>query len=125
VRRTSHRARTAWALVAAATLVIGLAAAAGSFLIRQAGADIPTVSDVAGRLRSGTVAFTWPDPGVLAGDNYVVTLRTGESSIQRGTEFSVDPNGQPSVCVTVTVNREGKSGAPSSEKCVEVAGGGQ
>jgi serine/threonine protein kinase len=125
VHRPGRRAGTAWALVAASVLVIGLAAAAGSFLIRLSATGIPTVSDVAGRLTSGTVAFTWPDPGVRAGDNYIVTLRTGESSIQRSTEFNVDPNGQATVCLTVTVNREGKSGAPSSEKCVDTTGGGQ
>lgn len=113
-----------WALIASSVLVVGLAATAASLLVRQDVTDIPAVSELDGRLSSGTVTFTWTDPGVRSGDNYVVTLRSGESSIQRGTEFSVDPNGQPSVCVTVTVNREGKPGQPSGEKCVETAEGG-
>lgn len=119
-----RRGAMMWALIASSVLVVALAATAASLLVRQDVSDIPAVSELDGRLSSGTVTFTWTDPGVRSGDNYVVTLRSGGSSIQRGTEFSVDPNGQPSVCVTVTVNREGKPGKPSGEKCVETAEGG-
>lgn len=80
------------------------------------------MSDVDGATRGGSVLFEWPDPGIREGDNYVVALRSGETSIQRGTAFSVDPNGVARVCVTVTVNREGKYGEPSGEKCVDVSG---
>ena len=125
VRRRGRRTGTLWALVAAAALIVGLAATAATLIVRQAGTSIPTVSDVSGRLEQGTVVFTWADPGARQDDNFVVKLRTGETSIQRGTEFSVDPKGQTGVCVTVTVNREGKNGAPSGEKCVDVDGGGQ
>jgi len=125
---TAHRPRrrslTLWALIAAAVIIVGLAGTAATILVRQVGSGIPTVSDVSGELRNGTVRFSWADPGVRDGDSYVVALRTGESSIQRGTEFSVDPKGQPRVCVTVTVNRDGKGGTPSGEKCVDAAGEG-
>ena len=121
VHRPGRRTGMIWALGVASVLIVGLAAAAVTLSVRQAGADIPTVSDVAGRLQAGTVVFGWADPGLRADDNYIVKLRTGETSIQRGTEFSVDPTGQASVCVTVTVNREGKSGSPSGEKCVDVS----
>ncbi len=125
---TAHRPRrrtlTLWALIAAAVIIVGLAATAATILVRQVGSGIPTVSDVSGELRNGTVQFAWADPGVRDGDSYVVALRTGESSIQRGTEFSVDPKGQPRVCVTVTVNRDGRGGTPSGEKCVDTAGDG-
>ena len=121
VHRPGRRTGMIWALGVASVLIVGLAAAAVTLSVRQAGADIPTVSDVAGRLQAGTVVFGWADPGLRADDNYIVKLRTGETSIQRGTEFSVDPTGQTSVCVTVTVNREGKSGSPSGEKCVDVS----
>jgi hypothetical protein len=104
--------------------VIGLAGTAATLLVRQAATEIPTVSNVTGSLSSGTVVFSWSDPGVREEDSYVVTTRTGESSMQRGTEFSVDPQGEGRVCVTVTVNREGKIGAASGEKCVDVADGG-
>ena len=123
-QRPRRRTLTFWALIAAAVIIVGLAATAATVLVRQVGSGIPTVSDVSGELRSGTVQFSWADPGVRDGDSYVVALRTGESSIQRGTEFSVDPKGQPRVCVTVTVNRDGKGGTPSGEKCVDTAGDG-
>jgi hypothetical protein len=70
------------------------------------------------------VVFAWPDPGVKADDTYVVTVPGGASSIQRRTEFTVDAQGANRVCLTVSVNREGKTGASSSEKCVDVAARG-
>ena len=112
-----------WALMAASLLTVGLSATAAALLVQRNAADIPVVSEIAGRLRSGTVVFTWSDPGLRPGDNYVVTLRTGEESRQKGTEFSVDATGRANVCLTVTVNREGKPGEPSGEKCVETAEG--
>ncbi len=114
-----RRLLTAWGLVAAAALIVGLATTAATMLVTQSGTEIPRVSDVDGEFRSGTVVFSWADPGVRDGDNFVVTLRNGMSSIQRGTEFRVDPQGQSRVCATVTVNRAGKSGIPSGEKCVD------
>jgi serine/threonine protein kinase len=122
VPRRRRRTLSVWARIAAAALIVGLAATAATILVRQAGTEIPGVSDVAGELRSGTVVFSWDDPGMRDGDSFVVTLRTGESSIQRGTEFTVDPKGQSRVCVTVSVSRDGKSGAPSGEKCVDTGG---
>ncbi|HSP51593.1 MAG TPA: serine/threonine-protein kinase [Cryobacterium sp.] len=116
-----RRTLTVWGLVAGAALVALLATTAATVLVNQSGTDIPLVSDVDGELRSGTVVFSWADPGVRDGDNFVVTLRNGESSIQRGTEFRVDPQGQQRVCATVSVNRDGRSGAPSGEKCVDSA----
>lgn len=122
--RARRRTLTAWGLVAAAALILGLATTAATVMVRQSGTDIPLVRDVSGEIRSGTVVFSWDDPGVRPGDTYVVTLRNGDSSIQRGTEFTVDPQGQPRVCATVTVNRDGKIGSPSGEKCVASPGSG-
>ncbi len=123
IHRRGGRGRVMWALVAASLLTVGLSATAAALLVQRNAADIPAVSEIAGRLRSGTVVFTWADPGLRPGDNYVVTLRTGEESRQKGTEFSVDATGRANVCLTVTVNREGKPGEPSGEKCVETAEG--
>ncbi|TFC94638.1 MULTISPECIES: serine/threonine-protein kinase [Cryobacterium] len=119
--RSPRRLLTIWALVAGAAVILGLAGAAATVLVRQTGTEIPGVSDLDGELRSGTVRFSWSDPGVRDGDNYVVTLRTGASSIQRGTEFTVDPQGETRVCATVAVNRDGRIGEPSGEKCVDSA----
>ncbi|ANP71812.1 serine/threonine-protein kinase [Cryobacterium arcticum] len=87
---------------------------------------IPRVSDVAGSGSDGTVVFSWADPGTVPGDSYLVRLGTGETSLQRGTEFTVQTDSaQPGagqaepVCVTVSVNRDGRTGAASTEKCVD------
>jgi hypothetical protein len=45
---------------------------------------------------------------------------TGESSVQRQTQFAIDPRGVDRVCIRVTVSRQGTSGAPSRETCVDV-----
>ena len=119
--RKQRRTLTVWGLISAAVIIVGLATTAAMVLVNQRGSDIPLVSDVDGELRSGTVVFDWADPGIRDGDNFVVTLRNGASSIQRGTEFRVDPQGEPRVCATVTVNRDGKTGAPSGEKCVDTS----
>jgi serine/threonine protein kinase len=123
VQPRRRRTMLVWGLVAASVVIIGLAGTGVSLLGRQVASGIPTVVNVDGSVRNGTVVFSWNDPGIREGDSYVVTTRGGTSSIQRATDFSVDPHGESQVCLTVTVNREGKTGAPSGEKCVDVAGG--
>jgi len=119
----SRRRRTRrWTGLAWAGGLILLAGTAAMVLTLVAGgntAGIPQVSDVTGTPRAGSIVFAWENPGVQSSDNYVVQLRSGEKSIQRGTEFGVDPEGRGTVCVTVTVNRAGVSGEPSAEKCVD------
>ncbi len=110
----------AWALVAAAVLVLALGTTATLVLIRATSTDIPTVTDVQSTISDGTVTFSWADPGIDATDSYQIGTNTGESSIQRSPEFTVDAQPGDRVCLTVTVNRDGKTGAPSSEKCADV-----
>jgi len=128
------RRRTLAAVVAGGLLVVGISVVAGALLVGPAlsGAPastgtgaIPRVSDVAGRSTDGTVVFSWADPGVAADDSYVVSLNSGESSIQRGTEFIVQTGNATDtpVCITVTVNRDGRTGAASTEKCIDPAPG--
>ena len=110
----------AWALVAAAVLVLALGTTATLVLLRATSTDIPTVSDVQAATSDGTVTFSWSDPGIDGADSYQIATNTGESSIQRSPSFTVDTQPGDRVCLTVTVNREGKTGNPSSEKCVDV-----
>ncbi|MEC5148624.1 serine/threonine-protein kinase [Cryobacterium sp. GrIS_2_6] len=117
-----RRSALVWALVAASVVIVVLAVVTASALSHQATPGLPTVSNVSGELRDGMVVFGWADPGIAQGDSYVITLRTGESSIQKGTEFSVDPHGQARVCVSVAVNRDGRTGGASGEKCVDAGG---
>ena len=110
----------AWVLVAAAVLVLALGTIATLVLIRATSTDIPTVVDVQGTTENGTVVFSWADPGIKGEDSYQISTNTGESSIQRSPGFTVDAEPGDRVCLTVTVNRDGKTGSPSSEKCVDV-----
>ncbi|HYI33290.1 MAG TPA: serine/threonine-protein kinase [Glaciibacter sp.] len=118
----ARRSRSAliWSLVAAAVVVVGISGVATTLLLRQGASDIPTVSDVTGSLDGTTVVFTWQDPGVLAGDTYVVSVPGGGTSIQRDSQFTVDSQGEDRVCLTVSVNREGRTGDPSGEECVDI-----
>jgi serine/threonine protein kinase len=107
-------------LVACALLVVVLAVTAGVVLVRAGAAnDIPTVRDLSGRVSAGTIVFTWSDPGIESTDSYQVTVDDQPPSSQRATEFRVDAKPGQTVCVTVTVNRDGKTGTPSGQKCVQ------
>jgi len=112
----------AWALVAAAVLVIALGAMATMALIRAGTDDIPRVTDIRSSSSGRSVQFSWGDPGLAGGDSYQITTSDGRSSIQRTASFVVDAEAGDRVCITVTVNREGKTGQPSAEKCVDVGG---
>ncbi len=113
----------AWALVVSAVLVVTLGVIATIVLLRANSDRIPRVTDIQAQPAGGSVEFQWVDPGLLAGDSYQISTNQGTSrSIQQSTTFSVDAQPGDRVCITVTVNREGKTGDPSSEKCVEVNG---
>jgi hypothetical protein len=81
------------------------------------------VRDLSGRVAAGTIVFTWTDPGLQPDDTYQVAVGDQPPSIQHATEFRVDAKAGETVCVTVTVNRDGKTGAPSGQKCVERTNG--
>ncbi len=118
----SRRMQTiTWVLVASAVLVLGLGATALVVLLRAAGDDgIPTVTDISATETGGAVEFRWPDPGLKEDDRYQVQIRDGESAIQASPLFRIDANAGDTVCITVTVNRNGKTGDPSTEKCIDV-----
>ena len=108
------------ALVACALLVVVLGVTAAVVLVRASAAnDIPTVRDLSGRVSEGTIVFSWTDPGIESSDSYQVTVDDQPPSSQRATEFRVDAKPGQTVCVTVTVNRDGKTGSPSGQKCVQ------
>lgn len=114
----------AWLIVACAALVVALGATATVVLVRQSStSDIPTVRNVDGRASAGSVIFSWQDPGLKPGDAYQVQVGDAPPSIQHARQFRVDAVGGPPVCITVTVNRNGRAGAASSEKCVDQVGG--
>lgn len=119
-RRTSA---LVWALAATAG-VVSLAGVIAIVVLLLAPRDtaIPVVSDIAAEQTGGAVEFSWADPGLAAGDLYAITVDGAPSSIQSSTRFVVDAETGDTVCVSVTVNRQGRTGAPSAERCVDVVG---
>lgn len=112
-----------WALVAAAAVVLVLGVTATFVLIRAGSGDIPTVSDIQSRITDDTVTFTWGDPGLQVEDTYQVSANDGSAPAQqREASFTVDSEPGARVCITVAVNREGKTGPPSGEKCADIPG---
>ena len=83
--------------------------------------DIPVVHDIQGRVAGGSVEFSWQDPGLATGDEYQVSVDGVSSSLQRSTSFTVDA-ADKRVCLTVTVNRSGRTGETSAAKCVDPVG---
>jgi eukaryotic-like serine/threonine-protein kinase len=111
-------------IAAAAVVVVALAVIAGVFAIRAyAPSGIPTVTNVSAHVDGGTVLFSWADPGLQPNDAYQVSVGGSAPSIQHSNEFKVGAKPGEQVCITVAVNRDGKTGPPSAEKCVDGASG--
>ncbi|MCU1437855.1 MAG: serine/threonine protein kinase [Naasia sp.] len=116
-RRETHW--LAWLLVGLSVVVIALGTTAMLLLNRAASEDLPRVSDIVVSVDDGSARFTWPDPGLQEGDSYEITTGDGRTSLQREATFLTDARSGARVCITVAVNREGKAGPPSNEKCVD------
>lgn len=111
-----------WVLVTTAVLVIALGGTAFYILIKANTDSIPRVTDISARTTSNSITFTWTDPGLKSGDSYQITTSDGRSSIQRTAAYIIDAKPGDRDCITVTVNRSGKMGPASSEKCVDFSG---
>lgn len=108
------------AVVVCALLMAVMAATAIAVLLRSGGdQSIPTVRDLSGQVSGSTIVFSWSDPGIQTDDTYQVAIDGQPPSSQHATEFRVDAKAGVTVCVTVTVNRDGRTGSPSGEKCVQ------
>ncbi len=119
--RGSGMRALAWVLVATAVLVVALGATATVVLIRASTSDIPTVTNISATVSGTTVEFTWKDPGIGATDTFQIVTNDGSAAVQqRNPAFTVDGVAGQHVCVTVTVNHEGKPGNPSAEKCADI-----
>jgi tRNA A-37 threonylcarbamoyl transferase component Bud32 len=111
-----------WLLIASAVLVMALGATALVVLLRASTDDgIPVVTDISARETDGTVEFSWPDPGIATGDLYEVEVGGIRTATQAQPRFVVDASPGETVCIAVTVNRQGKTGGQSAEKCVDVS----
>ena len=113
----------AWGLIVSAVLVIALGATATFVLIRANSDQIPLVTNIVATAGSGAIKFSWTDPGLTVDDSYQVTTGDGRSSLQASSDyFAQDAKVGDRVCITVAVNRQGKTGPPSAEKCVDFRG---
>ena len=111
-----------WVAVATATLIVGLVLALVIASVSNNSTDVPVVSDIQATVVKNTVTFRWQDPGLEETDSYQIATTDGQSSVQRSPEFTFDANPGDRVCITVMVNREGRSGPASGEKCAEIPG---
>jgi serine/threonine protein kinase len=112
-----------WGLIAIVVLALALGATATFVLLKANNGGIPTVSNINAKVSGTAVSFTWPDPGIQSHDSYqIATTPDAGSSQQQARKFSVDATAGEHVCLTVTVIREGKTGAPSTPKCADVPG---
>ncbi|MCU1561306.1 serine/threonine-protein kinase [Mycetocola sp.] len=109
------------AVVACSALVVLLALTTVFVVVRLApGNGIPTVANITAEVGASSVEFSWADPGLDQADSYEIRPQGGTPSIQRAAQFTIDAEGGDRVCITVLVNREGKLGPPSAEKCVDI-----
>lgn len=106
-------------IVLLAVVVIVVGATVTANVVATAQGSIPVVDDIESSVDGDVVVFSWSDPGILPTDTYQISSTDQEPSIQSSPEFTVDRNGADRVCVTVAVYRDGKTGAASSEKCVD------
>jgi serine/threonine protein kinase len=108
-----------WALVAVAVLAIVCGAMATLVAIRSDSDDqLPKVGAITALQTSGSVVFSWDDPGLRDGDRYQVTMG-GVPSLQQAPRFTTAGRPGDRACITVAVVRQGTRGSPSSEKCIE------
>lgn len=106
-------------LVGAATAVVLGAVAVVAVAVTTLQGAIPVVEEVVAEPVDGGVTFTWTDPGLVDADSYLVTTAAGDAVIQRATTFRLSGASGEELCVTVAVNRDGRSG-DGAEACAEV-----
>jgi serine/threonine protein kinase len=108
-----------WGLVLVGVLALGLGTTAVVVLV-NANRGIPVVSNNYATVSGTSVKFTWQNPGLGQQDQYQISTTDSDSSVQQTNSFVVDATKGEHLCITVTVNRDGNLGNPSSPKCVDV-----
>lgn len=118
------RRRLAAVILVSSLLAVLLGTAAVIAVTRGWGqSDIPRVINIRATQSDGTVRFSWDDPGLTTGDRYAVRVDEDAPSIQDAARFEVEREAGETVCVTVSVNRDGRMGDASTPNCVPVVGG--
>jgi serine/threonine protein kinase len=118
--RHGSRATLVWATVLTAVVVVALAVTTVAVVTR--GDDtVPVVSDLSATAGATAVTFRWSDPGLRPGDTFVVTA-DGTTSQQTGTTFVATGRAGVEQCIRVAVNRDGRTGTNSAERCGTIGG---
>jgi len=104
-----------------AVLVLALGITATFVIIRSGETGIPTVSGIEATQVQNAIEFSWGDPGIAADDRYQVVMPDGRTTVQESNSVVFDAQPGDRVCITVSVNRSGATGPPSSQKCVVYA----
>jgi hypothetical protein len=125
VTRARRRTRSTlvWATSLAVVVVAALAIATVVVVGRLGAGAIPVVAEVRAEPSPQSVSFSWSDPGLRSGDTYVISSN-GSSSQQTGTSFVVSGERGDEECIAVAVNRDGKTGAASAQKCATIGSAG-
>jgi hypothetical protein len=125
VTRARRRTRSTlvWATSIAVVVVAALAVATVLVIGRLGSGAIPVVADVRAEPSPSSVTFTWADPGLRTGDTYVISSN-GAASQQTGTSFVVSGQKGDEECIAVAVNRDGKTGVASAQKCATIGSAG-
>lgn len=125
VTRTRRRSRSTlvWVTSLAVVVVAALAVATVIVVGRLGTGAIPVVSDVRAETAPASVTFSWADPGLHTGDTYVISSN-GAASQQTGTSFVVSGKKGDEECIAVAVNRDGKTGVASAQKCATIGSTG-
>lgn len=119
-----RRGPNGWLIGTIAALVAVIGVIVGVLVYStQDAQSIPRVADIRDSQSNGTVRFSWDDPGLGSGDRYSVAVDDDTPSFQQANSFKVDAAAGSTVCITVTVNRGGRAGEPSSPKCVDIVAG--
>jgi eukaryotic-like serine/threonine-protein kinase len=118
---TSRMRALVWGLIAIGVLALALGVTAVVVLVNSNN-GIPVVSAITATSSPTSVRFSWPDPGLGTTDSYTVAIVGGGASTQKSDQFAVDGTPGEQVCLTVSVNREGRVGSPSAQKCADVGG---
>ena len=121
ISRRRSRAALVWASALTAVVVVALAVTTVALVTRGGDASVPVVAEVEAVASGSAVTFRWTDPGLEPGDTYVVTS-AGATSQQSGTTFVVSGDDGAEECITVAVNRDGRTGSPSDQRCATIGG---
>lgn len=116
---SSRTRRMLWAVSIAAVVIVAIIVT-GAVILVQSNAAPPAVADVDADQADGTLTFSWDDPGLTAGDAYLVTIDGRDRPAQRTTSIDVAVDDGDRVCATVRVVRDGRGGPASPETCIDV-----